>query len=218
MFTGIIQHRGRIERLESRGANARLVLSVPAEFMRGVEPGDSIACDGICLTALLPTATGFAADVSLETLRRTTLGQRRAGDQMNLEQSLRLGDKLGGHLVTGHVDAVGRLLQRTSHGESVQMRFALPPDLAPLIAHKGSVAVDGISLTPTDVTREHFDVWLIRETLSRTSLGGLQPGGLVNLEADLLSRYVARQLALSGSGLSAAGLEAAGWGGGPVVD
>jgi riboflavin synthase len=212
MFTGIITHRGTISRMVRKGDNARLVIDAPSDFMALVGRGDSIACSGICLTAVDLTAKSFGVDVSLETLRRTTLGERKTGDLLNLEGSLRLGDKLGGHLVMGHVDGIGTLVTRVTHGESVMMRFSLPIELAPLVAHKGCVAVDGISLTPTDVTRETFDVWVIPETLRRTSLGDIAVGGKVNLEADLLSRYVARQLGFGQTAITEASLLAAGWG------
>lgn len=214
MFTGIITHRGTITRLDRRGDNARLVIGAPGDFMALVSRGDSIACSGVCLTAVELTPESFGVDVSLETLRRSTLGERKTGDLLNLEGSLRLGDKLGGHLVMGHVDGLGTLVTRVTHGESVMMRFSLPSDLAPLVAHKGSVAVDGISLTPTDVTSDSFDVWVIPETLRRTSLGTLAVGGKVNLEADVLARYVARQLGFAESGVTEASLLAAGWGSG----
>ncbi|HYE77785.1 MAG TPA: riboflavin synthase [bacterium] len=211
MFTGIITHLGTIAAIEPRGENKRLRIAVPPDFMLGVAQGDSIAVSGICLTALGLTADSFAADVSLETLRRTTLSDRQAGDPLNLERSLRLGDKLGGHLVMGHVDAVGRIAGIEPHGDAVRYRIAVPPELAPLIAHKGSVAVDGISLTPVAADRSGFEVWIIPETLRRTTLGQRRVGEGVNLEVDILSRYVARQLAARAEGLTVEGLRAKGF-------
>ena len=194
MFTGIITHQGTIGAIMPKGPGSTIRIDVPEGFMDGVDRGDSIAVSGVCLTAvdLLPNA--FTVDVSLETLRRSTLGDRTTGARVNLERSLRLGDKMGGHLVMGHVDGVGHIDSIDPQGESSRYRFRMPAELAKYIAHKGSVAIDGISLTPTDATNETFDVWLIPETLRVTTLGEMGPGDAVNLEIDVLSRYVARQL------------------------
>lgn len=196
MFTGIITHCGTLTFRDDREGNARFVIATPPDFLEGAGPGDSIACDGVCLTAVELTPTSFAVDVSPETLRLTTLGARAIGARLNLERSLRLGDSLGGHLVLGHVDGMGAISSIEPHGESVRYVLELPAPLAPLVASKGCLAVDGISLTPTDVTATTCDLWIIPETLRRTTLGEKQGGDPVNLEVDLLSRYVARQLAL----------------------
>ena len=156
--------------------------------------GDSIAVDGACLTATAVNGGRFTCDLSAETLARTTLGTLRVGGRVNLERPLRLGDRLGGHLVTGHVDAVGRIAGWTPQGDAAFMRFDLPPVLHPLLVLKGSIAVDGISLTVAELTRETFGVALIPHTLRHTILGEKRVGDQVNLEADLLGKHIARLL------------------------
>ncbi|HOU53135.1 MAG TPA: riboflavin synthase [Myxococcota bacterium] len=197
MFTGIIQVLGVIQ--EVRPARGGALLEVQGTLPG--EPlalGESIAVSGPCLTVQAVRGGGFAVFASEETLRRTTLQSARAGRPVNLERALRLGDRLGGHLVTGHVDGIGRLQQATPVGEARQLAFRMPPDLRPLIAQKGSIAVDGVSLTVNEVRGDRFTVMVIPHTLAATTLGHLRVGDEVNLEADPLARYVHATLAGSG--------------------
>lgn len=193
MFTGIVTHLGRIERVE--GSAERLLEVVPETPFDGVVPGASIAHAGICLTVASLTDRGWQVHASGETLARTTLGRWRPGDRVNLERALRLGDELGGHLVFGHVDAVGLIRALEEEVGGRRLEIALPRDLAPLVAVKGSIAVDGISLTVTEVAADHFATVIVPHTWNATTLADRRPGDLVNLEADMLARYVARQLA-----------------------
>lgn len=196
MFTGIIQVLGSIREVQSARGGALLIVqgALPGEPLA---LGESIAVSGPCLTVQEVRPGGFAVFASEETLRRTTLQSARAGRPVNLERALRLGDRLGGHLVTGHVDGVGRLQQATPVGEARQLAFWMPPDLRPLVAPKGSIAVDGVSLTVNEVRGDRFTVMVIPHTLAATTLGRLRVGDEVNLEADPLARYV--RAALSGS-------------------
>ena len=192
MFTGIVQTRGAVTRLEARGGDARLVIDAPdlGEF----RVGDSISVSGACLTAAARTERGFAADVSRETLDRTTLGALGAGAAVNLELSLTLASPLGGHLVSGHVDGVGELLSQEEDARSRRLRFRAPEGLARYLAAKGSVCVDGVSLTVNEVAGREFEVNVIPHTAAVTTLGDARPGSRVNLEADLIARYVERLL------------------------
>ena len=194
MFTGIITALGTLREVQpiGQGHDMRLVIGVAPEFLSGATLGCSIACSGICLTAVELNADSFAVDASAETLARTTMGQWRTGGRVNLERSLKLGDELGGHLVSGHVDGVGRVLSATPENASVRWRFAVPRDIAKYIAVKGSVAIDGVSLTVNEVDAEGFGVNIIPHTAAVTSFGTLQPGDAVNIEIDTLARYVAR--------------------------
>jgi riboflavin synthase len=176
-----------------RGPGARL--SVRVRFDDGpLALGESIAVDGACLTVDNVTDDGFEVDASAETLARTTLGRLAPSSPVHLERALRVGSLLGGHLVTGHVDGVATVAERREVGEALAMAFVVPPELAPFVAEKGSVAVDGVSLTVNVVRRDRFDVMLIPHTLHKTKLGARSPGDLVNLEVDLVARYVARLL------------------------
>jgi riboflavin synthase len=198
MFTGLVAVMGRLAGRAAHGAHdtgARL--RVQARFEDGpVAIGESIAVDGTCLTVDALTDDGFEVDASAETLARTTLGGLAPGSSVHLERALRAGSLLGGHLVTGHVDCVATMVERRAAGEAVAMAFVVPPELARLIAEKGSVAVDGVSLTVNAAKRDRFDVMLIPHTLQKTKLGALAPGDPVNLEVDLVARYVARLLSL----------------------
>lgn len=209
MFTGLIRHLGSLESRQSRPGGARLRIAAPEAVLERAEPGASIAVNGACLTAVDRDARSFSADLSEETLRRTTLGSLAVGALLHLEPALRLGEALDGHLVQGHVDAVGRLLVRCE-GEG-EWRFGMPADLAPLVAAKGSIAVDGISLTVVEAGREDFSVALIPETVKRTRLADLRPGEPVNLEADVLARYVARIQAVRATGEALARFAQRGW-------
>jgi riboflavin synthase len=192
MFTGLVAATGVLAARSERGPGARLRFG--ARLDDGpLALGESIAVDGCCLSIAAVTSDGFEVDASAETLKRTTLGQLTRGKKVNLERALRAGDRLGGHLVTGHVDGVGRLVDRRSVGEAVAMTFAAPEELARFVAEKGSIAVSGVSLTVNAAaTGGPFDVTLIPVTLAATNLAVLVPGDRVNLEVDLIARYVAR--------------------------
>ena len=190
MFTGIITDLGRVRSLERR-AEARIGIATSYDTETN-EIGASIACAGACLTVVDKDRGWFAADVSRETLGRTTLGRWTEGRPVNLERSMRLGDELGGHMLSGHVDGMAQLVSRETDGESLCMVFAAPPELARFIAAKGSVALDGVSLTVNEVDGVRFEVNIIPHTQVRTSLAELRPDDAVNLEVDLVARYLAR--------------------------
>lgn len=190
MFTGLIRHLGTLEGREARSGGARLRIGAPEALLERAGLGASIAVNGVCLTVTERMPGGFWADLSEETLRRTTLGTLPLGARLHLEPALRVGDPLDGHLVQGHVDGVGHLRARTE-GEGA-WRFDLPSDLVPFVAPKGSIAVDGISLTVVEVESRVFSVALIPETIRRTRLNELRVGDPVNLEVDVLARYVIR--------------------------
>ncbi len=196
MFTGIVTALGTLRDVQPLGAgqDMRLVIGVAPDFLKGAELGCSIACSGVCLTAVELHADSFAVDASAETLSKTTLGLWRPGRRINLERALRLGDELGGHLVSGHVDGVGEVLSATPENASVRWRFRAPAAIAGFIASKGSIAVDGVSLTVNEVDGREFGVNIIPHTAAHTTFGTLQPGDAVNLEIDTLARYVARLL------------------------
>ena len=192
MFTGLIQAIGHIQSVETRGGDVRLRIGSGSLSLDGVSEGDSIAVSGDCLTALDLAADSFAADVSVETLEHTTLGACRRGDAVNLERSLTLATPLGGHFVSGHVDGVGRVRSITDEARSQRWVFEIPPDLRRFVASKGSIAVNGVSLTVNELYEEGFGVNLIPHTLSHTTFGVLAVGSAVNIEVDLLARYVER--------------------------
>ena len=194
MFTGIVQDIGRIDALETRAGDTRVRVAVDKLDLTRVAEGDSICVQGCCVTALaLDTHTRtFEADLSRETLARTTLGSLRAGASVNLEPSLRAGDPLGGHLVSGHVDGIARVVARTGDARSVRLEFEAPPELARYIAGKGSVSLDGVSLTVNEVQGRRFGVNLIPHTQTVTTLGRLEVDSRVNLEVDTLARYLER--------------------------
>jgi riboflavin synthase len=194
MFTGIIQAVGRIAAIEAPGGDARLHLDAGGLDMTDVRRGDSIAVNGVCLTAIECDRAGFRADVSGETLARTTLGGLRAGDRVNLEKALMPTSRLGGHLVSGHVDGVGEVRERRAEARSVRLRIEAPAGLAKYIAEKGSICVDGVSLTVNAVQGAAFDLNIVPHTLTATTLDDLGPGRAVNLEVDLIARYLERLL------------------------
>jgi riboflavin synthase len=193
MFTGIIEELGSIRRLESAGTGMRIHVGAKT-VLEGVKLGDSIAVDGACLTVERHDDAGFTAFASLETMRKTTLGDRTLGDPVNLERALSFGARLGGHLVSGHIDATGTFHSARQEGEAWEVWFHAPPEILRSTVAKGSIAVDGISLTVVDLTDQGFSVWVIPETWTRTTLGGKRPGARVNLESDLIGKYVARLL------------------------
>jgi riboflavin synthase len=199
MFTGIITHLGRIKAVSDGDGGRRLEVASDLDLSR-LPIGASVAHSGVCLTVADKSAeTGvgsYAVYASPETLARTTMGNWQVGDRVNLETSLRLGDELGGHLVFGHVDGVGRIVALDAIGESWRVEIELPDALRPLVAVKGSISVDGISLTVNEVTATTIGLMIIPHTWEATTLQHRALGGAVNLEADMLARYVARQLAL----------------------
>lgn len=194
MFTGIITALGTVREIVPIGAgrDMRLTIAAPWPDTAAIPIGASIACSGCCLTSVAVGADWFAADVSAETLARTTLGTWRPGSRIHLERSLRLGDELGGHLVFGHVDGVGQAQEARPEQGSVRWRIAIPPALSRFIAVKGSIAVDGVSLTVNAVSGEDFSVNIIPHTAEVTRFGWLAAGDSVNLEIDMLARYAAR--------------------------
>ena len=189
MFTGIVEELGEIVGLDDLADAARLTVRGP-EVTSDVANGDSIAVTGVCLTVTSSAAGTFTADVMRETLTRSSLGTLAPGSPVNLERSVRLADRLGGHLVQGHVDGVGEVMSRRPGEHWDVVRITLPPGLDRYVVEKGSIAVDGISLTVTAVTGDWFEVSLIPETLKRTTLGQKQPGETVNLEVDVIAKYV----------------------------
>ncbi|HWT02395.1 MAG TPA: riboflavin synthase [Pyrinomonadaceae bacterium] len=195
MFTGIIEELGRVRSVERRGEGVRLVVEARA-VMEGTREGDSIAVNGVCLTAVDVRADSFAADGSRETLQRSTLSRLRAGSVVNLERAVTPSTRLGGHIVQGHVDARGRFLSSAEHGGSWTVRVGYPPDVARYLVFKGSVAVEGISLTIAALTDEYFEIAVIPKTWAVTNLSHLRPGDEVNLEADIIAKYVERILAV----------------------
>ena len=196
MFTGIIEELGRVRSIETRGDNARVVIEAQL-VTSDIHEGDSIAVNGVCLTALDVKESSFAADVSRETLDRSTLGRLAAGAPVNLERSVTPVTRLGGHLVQGHVDARGKFLGATDHGGSWTVRIAYPPEIARYLVFKGSVAVEGISLTIAELTNDYFGIAIIPKTWEVTNFSHLRPGDEVNLEADVIAKYVERILSFS---------------------
>jgi riboflavin synthase len=194
MFTGLIDEVGSVTRLTRTGAAARLQVSVTWTDGDLPKSGDSIAVDGACLTAVEPTTGGFAADLSPETLERTLLRAARPGQPVNLERALRLGDRLGGHVVQGHVDGIVRVLAIRPENGFQRWRLSLPAEFAREVAAKGSVALNGVSLTVAGLGSDWFEVALIPTTLESTSLGSLHTGAELHFETDVLAKYVARRL------------------------
>lgn len=192
MFTGIITDVGRVVAAEQRG-DLRLRISC-AYDMASVDLGASIACSGVCLTVVDKGEDWFAVDVSSETIARTASGLWAEGARLNLERSLHLGDELGGHIVTGHVDGIGEIVSAEPSGDSTRILIAAPEALAPYIASKGSIAVDGASLTVNEVEDARFGINIIPHTAQQTTLGDLAPGRRVNIEIDILARYIGRML------------------------
>lgn len=196
MFTGIVQDVGRIAAIEARDGDTRLTIAVVRLDLAPVHEGDSICVQGCCVTALAIDAQArtFEADLSRETLTLTTLGTLQRGAPVNLEPSLRAGDPLGGHLVSGHVDGIARVVARSGDARSLRLEFEAPRDLARYIARKGSVTIDGVSLTVNEVKGARFGVNLIPHTQTVTTLGRLEVDSVANLEVDALARYIERLL------------------------
>jgi riboflavin synthase len=188
MFTGLVQDLGSVRAVENEPAGSRL--EVETSLASELSEGDSVAVNGVCLTAVSVADGAFRADVMAETLRRSSLGPLSAGDPVNLELPLRPEDRLGGHFVQGHVDGTGTVEEVTVEGFANVVRIACGPEILRYVVEKGSIAVDGVSLTVADLDDEGFTVSLIPETLERTTLGGAAPGRIVNLEVDVLAKYV----------------------------
>jgi len=193
MFTGIIQAIGKISGIEKKSSDCRIKISTGTWDLSSTKLGDSIAVNGVCLTVTeLDDGAGFSADVSNETLSLTTLGNLAPGSNVNLEKALTLSTPLGGHLVSGHVDGVGKVVKRSSDGRSERFEIEAPAALAKYIAHKGSICVDGISLTVNSVNGANFDLNIVPHTLKETALDAYGVGHEVNLEVDLIARYLER--------------------------
>ena len=203
MFSGIVKGVGRVLEQSDLGDDRRLTIGLEDVVLPEIRPGDSIAVNGVCLTAVACDAKRFSADVSVETLSKTTLGDLQVGDGVNLESALRMGDALDGHLVTGHVDGVGRVERVVESARSSVLRIRTEGALAPFIARKGSVTVDGVSLTVNDVENATFQVNIIPHTREITVIAGYRPGTAVNIEVDIIARYVQR---LARCGDEAAGI------------
>lgn len=194
MFTGIVQGMGSVRAIEPRGGDATLTFDTGNVSLAGIELGGSIAVNGVCLTATQFDERSFRADVSRETLTLTTLGGCVVGAPVNIEKALLAGQALGGHYVTGHVDGIGQLVARHDDARSVRMEFQVPAELARYVARKGSICIDGVSLTVNGAKGDRFDVNLVPHTLQVTTLGRLQAGDRVNLEVDIIARYVERMM------------------------
>lgn len=197
MFTGLVEALATVVELQTEPPGVRLTIEVPPSI-DAVKIGDSIALNGCCLTVVAATANRLSFQAGEETLRRTNLGCLKLGSKLNIERSLRFGDRLGGHFVTGHIDGLGTLASRTDDGDWSTFWFCAPVELARQMASKGSIAVDGVSLTLVDVQSDRFSVALIPHTLAVTTLGSLKSGDTVNLETDVLAKYVERQLNADG--------------------
>ena len=195
MFTGIIESLGHIAVIESVGGDARMTIESASDYLKGANLGDSIAVNGVCLTAVAFTAKGFVADLSAETLQGTTANAWQAGQPVNLEKALTPNKPLGGHMVSGHVDGVGQLVEKLEDARGWRLHFEVPKAIAKYIARKGSITIDGISLTVNEVDKTRFGVMIVPHTWQHTTLGTLDVGGAVNLEVDLIARYLERLLA-----------------------
>lgn len=193
MFTGLVEAMGTIDAVKADAMGTRLVVD-ESTIAAGVRLGDSVAINGVCLTVVEQQGSTFAFDAGPETLRRTNLGELKPGDRVNLEQALAVGDRLGGHIVQGHVDGVGRIARRERQGDWETIWFSCPIELNRFLVSKGSIAIDGVSLTVVDVTPTEFSVALIPHTLAVTTLGMKQPPATVNLETDLIAKHLIRYL------------------------
>lgn len=194
MFTGIIEAVGTVRAIEPRGGDVRLSIATGKLDLSDVKLGDSIATNGVCLTAVVLPGDGFAADVSTETLTRSTLKALKVGDRVNLEKALMPQSRLGGHIVSGHVDGIGEVVSRDVSARAVLFRIKAPDELAKYIAEKGSITTDGISLTVNGLRGAEFDLTIVPHTVQETNIAGWQPGTKVNLEVDVIARYLERLL------------------------
>ncbi len=211
MFTGIIKTKGAISAMEQRGGDVRLSIRSDDLPWAEYEVGESIAVNGVCLTAVALHGDGFDTDVSVETLDVTALGGLDVGSSVNLEPSISLGERLGGHLVSGHVDCTGKVTSRSADARSIRLSFEIPAEYAKYVAKKGSVCVDGVSLTVNEVSGNAFEVNIIPHTAEVTIIGDYVQGTVVNIEVDLLARYLERLLERDGDGISIEFLKAHGY-------
>ena len=207
MFSGIVRGKGSVRAVERRGGDLELAVDTAGVELGAIGIGDSIAVNGVCLTATVVTPAAFHADVSAETLARTTLGRLRAGDAVNLEPSLRLGQTIDGHLVYGHVDGVGEVVGLAAAARSLALTVRVPAELGRYIAVKGSVTVDGVSLTVNAVERDRFTANIIPHTREITNISGYAAGTPVNIEVDMIARYLERLMTSGSSGLDLATLK-----------
>ena len=211
MFTGIIKAKGTISAMEKRGGDVRLSVRSDGLPWAEYEVGESIAVNGVCLTAVALHEDGFDTDVSVETLDVTALGGLTTGSEVNLEPSISLGERLGGHLVSGHVDCTGKITSSTADARSIRLAIEIPREYARYVAKKGSVCVDGVSLTVNEVSGNTFELNIIPHTADVTIIGDYAPGTVVNIEVDLLARYLERLLSKDGDGISLEFLKAHGY-------
>lgn len=211
MFTGIIRATGTVGAIDKRGGDVRLSIRSSGLPWREYAVGESIAVNGVCLTAVALHEDGFETDVSVETLEVTALGRLEVGASVNLEPSLSLGERLGGHLVSGHVDCTGVVTSRAADARSIRLVFEIPAEYRRYVARKGSVTIDGVSLTVNEVSGSTFDVNIIPHTAEMTIIGGYTVGTVVNVEVDLVARYLERLLTPEGGGLSVDFLKANGY-------
>jgi riboflavin synthase len=211
MFTGIIKAKGTISAMDKRGGDVRLAVRSDGLPWSEYEIGESIAVNGVCLTAVALHEDGFDTDVSVETLDVTALGDLQVGSAVNLEPSISLGERLGGHLVSGHVDCTGKVVSRSSDARSIRLAIEIPREYARYVAKKGSVSIDGVSLTVNEVSVNIFELNIIPHTADVTIIGDYQQGTVVNVEVDLLARYLERLLDRDGDGISMDFLKAHGY-------
>ena len=211
MFTGIIKGKGTITAARSKGGDVRMTIRSTELPWADYELGESIAVNGVCLTAVILHEDGFDTDVSVETLDVTALGELDVGSEVNLEPSISLGERLGGHLVSGHVDCTGTVSSRAADARSIRLAIEIPEDYARYIAKKGSVCVDGVSLTVNEVSDNRFEINIIPHTAEVTIMDGYKVGTIVNIEVDLLARYIERLLGTDKDGLSLDFLKAHGY-------
>ena len=211
MFTGLIEACGTVRRFERRGPGAQITFAAPPTMVAELVLGESVACDGACLTVTHAGGGEFTVDASSETLSRTTLGERKLGDRVHLERALRLGDRFGGHMVAGHIDATGRVLRRQPTGRSLAVWFSAPEAVARYLVDKGSIAIDGVSLTVNSVDSKGFDVVLIPHTQGVVHLAEKPVGARVNLEADIIGKYVERLIGGRSGGVDMSTLAKAGF-------
>ena len=211
MFTGIIKAKGTITSMQRRGGDVRMTVSSGDMPWADYEIGESIAVNGVCLTAVALHEDGFDTDVSNETLSVTALASIGEGSSVNLEPAMAVGERLGGHIVSGHVDCVGKVLSVDEDARSMRLKLELPRDYARYVAKKGSVCIDGVSLTINEVSGNTFEVNIIPHTADVTTIGDYAPGSIVNIEVDLLARYLERLLSADGDGISLEFLKAHGY-------
>ena len=193
MFTGIIENKGKVLRVEYRGQEERLTLEIPMD-LTDLKLGDSININGVCLTVVEKKEQAIGVDLSLETLEKTILGKLKEGDKVNLERALRLTDRLGGHIVTGHIDGIGVILEKRREKDFLGLRVRIPPSISRYVVQKGSIAIDGISLTVNQCQGEEIQITLIPYTIEKTTLIDKKVGDQVNVEADILGKYVEKIL------------------------